>query len=152
MRTLMSAVAMVGSLVLGRVACAQDAAKAPAVVVAVIEPHAKGSEQGELDFSVILGELKLTNTDAVLEGLARPAEGRLTLQSQPLAILIRYDVPTGTLATVASFATKVGYSPDQIVVFLFDAERRSMMQVTPSLRNAPFSTDPDVISSYVNRQ
>ena len=152
MRTLISVVAVAGSLVLGSVARPQDAAEAPGVVVAVVEPHPRGSEQGELDFSVVLGELKLTNTETLLEGLARPGGARLTLQSQPLAILVRYDIPIGTLATVASFATKVGYSPNNIVVFLFDTERRSMVQVTPSLRNAPFSTDPDVISGYTNRE
>jgi hypothetical protein len=153
MRTLIGATIVAGVVAVELVAFIPSAAaQVPSALVAVVEPHARGSQPGDLDFSVALGERKLTNTNTLLDGLARPGGARLTLQSQPLAILVHHEVPVGTLAEVVVFATKAGYSADNIAVFLFDAERRSMMQVTPSLRNAPFSTDPDVISGYVKRE
>ena len=153
MRTLIGATIVAGVLAVELVACIPSAAaQVPRALVAVVEPHARGSQPGDLDFSVALGERKLTNTNTLLDGLARPDGARLVLQSQPLAILVHHEVPVGTLAEVLVFATKAGYSADNIAVFLFDAERRSMMEMAPSLRNAPFSTDPDVISGYLNKQ
>jgi hypothetical protein len=56
--------------------------------------------------------------------------------------------PTTTLTlTVAS---KAGYSVDNIVVFLFDADRRSM-EAVPGDRSMQFSTDPDVIGGHLSR-
>jgi hypothetical protein len=151
MRALVGAAGMVGSLALQFVACAFAAyAEAPAVVVAVVEPRAKGSESGELGFSVSLGESKLTNALTILNGLARPRGERLTLESQPLAILIHEDVSIGTLGLLVSMATKAGYSVDNIAVFVFDAERRSM-QAIPGYRSVQFSTDPDVIGGHQRR-
>jgi hypothetical protein len=105
MRVLVSAAAVVGSLALQFVACASAvSAEVPVVVIAVVEPHAKSSEPGELRFSVSLGESKLTNALTILNGLARPRGERLTLESQRLAILIREDVPIGTLGLLVSMA------------------------------------------------
>jgi len=151
MRALVNAAAMVGLLAIRFVACASAVyAEAPVVVVAVVEPHAKGSASGELGFSVSLGGSKLTNTLTILNGLARPRGERLTLESQPLAILIHGDVPTGTLGLLVSMATKAGYSVDNITVFLFDAERRSI-EAIPGYRSVQFSTDPEVIAGHLSR-
>ncbi|MBM4335678.1 MAG: hypothetical protein FJ108_07170 [Deltaproteobacteria bacterium] len=151
MRVVVGAAAVVGSLALQFVVCASAVpAEAPGVVVAVVEPHAKGSESGELGFSVSLGESELTNALTILNGLARPGGERLTLESQPLAILIREDVPIGTLGLLVSMATKAGYSVDNITVFLFDAERRSMQPI-PGYRSVQFSMAPDVIAGLLGR-
>lgn len=151
MRTLIGAMLVAGVLALELVACIPSAAaQVPRVLVAVVEPHARGSRPGDLDFSVSLGERKLTNTNTLLDGLARPGDAQLMLQSQPLAILIHHEVPVGTLAEVLVFATKAGYSAKNIAIFLFDAERRSMMRIAPDLRNVPFSTDPAAIAGYAS--
>jgi hypothetical protein len=151
MRTLVSALVVVGSLSLQFVVCEPAAsAEAQGIVVALVEPHAKGTEAGELGFSVSLGESKLTNTLTIFNGLSRPSGAKLRVESQPLAILIQEDVPIGTLALLVSMATKAGYSIDNIGVFLFDAERRSM-EAIPGYRSVQFSTDPDVISGYLRR-
>jgi hypothetical protein len=151
MRALISAATVVGSLALQFVACTSVAsAEALGVVVAVVEPRAKGSESGELGFSVSLGESKLTNALTILNGLARPRGERLKLESQPLAILIHEDVPIGTLGLLVSMATKAGYSVDNIVVFVFDVERRSMAAI-PGYRSVQFSTDPEVIGGHLSR-
>ena len=152
MRALVSVAAMVASLPLQFVVCAPaDAAGIPRVIVAVVEPDPNGAESDPLGFSVALGESKLTNALTVLNGLARPAGEQLALDSQPLAILIHMDVSIGAVGTLVSMATKAGYSADNIFIFFFDEERRSMMESAPGFRNMPFSTDPDVIGGYVGR-
>jgi len=149
MRALANSMVTIGALAIQFVACAPVvAAEVPGVVVAVVEPRIAGSEPGELSYSVSLGDSKLTNTLTILNGLARPRGQPLTPGSYRLAILIHEDVPIGTLGTLVSMATKAGYSVDNIAVFLFYAQRRSMLEI-PGYRSVRFSTDPEVVGGLL---
>ena len=113
------------------------------VVVAVVETRSDLPGPGEADFSVSLAGTKLVTTLDMLNGLSRPRGRRL-------ALLVRDGVPIGTLTEVLSMASKAGYSGDEVSIFLFPADRRTMQQISlvefPSLSNLAFTTDPREIA------
>jgi len=115
-------------------------------IVAVVEPSAAGA-QGQLPYSVLLDGAKLTNTLAILDGLAEPGNERLAPGSRQLAILIREDVPIGVVGTLVSMATKAGYSAESILVFVFDSKRRSMLKLS-EYKSLPFSTEAATLAGH----
>jgi len=110
------------------------------LVVAVVEQRSEAG-RGEIHYSVAFGDSKLHTTLDILNALN-------TRVGKKLAILVRQDVPIGTLSTLVSMATKAGFRIEDIHYFIFHADRRSMAEL-PGFKIVVFSTDPTVVGGLL---
>lgn len=65
-----------------------------------------------------------------------------------LVLLVGPDVPTRAITTVLSIASKVGYLPEDVRVFLFDKQQNGMIAVSLGRDFVEFETDPIALERF----
>jgi len=125
-------VAMVVLLALAH--ASESFAEVGGVVVAVVEPAVVEPGSSGLGYYVALGKSRYGTTKSILDGLGQ-------VRGEHLAILIHEKLPITTIGTLVSMASKVGYMPNDIKVFVFGDDRTSIMEL-PGYKYFKFSTDP----------
>jgi hypothetical protein len=112
------------------IAAAVEAASGERTVVVLVEPQARSNGPA---YSLTLEGRESRSLISMLDALSNAGGGRL-------ALLARADLPVGEINEIVALASKAGYDPEAVILFVFDVAKTGIIGI-PGYERAPFTTD-----------